>query len=203
METSILAEGEEAADLEFRPSDHELLLGLDYLFALRCLADQIPVDPTIEARLIDRMINELIYESGSSKFLVYRSTLEDILFSFKGSDVYERILEKLRHVIVDSDLKSRVAAAGLLVRFEEFDERAIDSLLEGMHAEDSSICLMSINACTSLPPQVKSDIPVLIQILRSGLDSSLRSAAAWTLGFRGHGSLARISTQVVRRNLLW
>lgn len=47
VETAILAEGEEAKELGFKPSPYEELLGRDYLFALRCLGDNIPVRPKL------------------------------------------------------------------------------------------------------------------------------------------------------------
>jgi hypothetical protein len=56
VETAILAEGEDARTLGLRPSEHEKLLGQDFLFSLRCLGDNIPMRPTVIQKF-DREVN--------------------------------------------------------------------------------------------------------------------------------------------------
>ena len=61
LETAILAESEEAKELRFTPSRYEELLGRDFLFALRCLGDNIPVWPTNLKKLVKRLADKTYY----------------------------------------------------------------------------------------------------------------------------------------------
>jgi HEAT repeat protein/energy-coupling factor transporter ATP-binding protein EcfA2 len=75
VETAILAQGEDAKEFGFAPSAYEEVLGRDYLFVLRCLGESIPVRPETKKRLLKRMVNELLYETGSGRFHHYHKEL--------------------------------------------------------------------------------------------------------------------------------
>src|SRR5260370_15219416 len=68
VETAILAEGEEARAGGLDPSLYEPLLGRDYLFALRCLGDDVPVHPALVKQLIERLLREITHQPGSGQY---------------------------------------------------------------------------------------------------------------------------------------
>jgi NACHT domain len=77
FEAALLARGERAQQLDLHPSDLEDLLGRDFRFALRALADDIPASPMLVDELLDRAIKETLEHSGPAKFTVYRHALLD------------------------------------------------------------------------------------------------------------------------------
>ena len=86
FETAILAEGEDAKELGFTSSPYEEFLGRDYLFALRCLGDNIPVRPKLLKSLIKRLSDELLREEGLARFQRYRKALEEKVNYLNRSD---------------------------------------------------------------------------------------------------------------------
>jgi HEAT repeat protein len=85
LETAILAEGEEAKEFSFEPSPYENLLGRDYLFALRCIGDNIPMRPQVQKKLTERLANELEYRTGLAQYRQYRRALGAKLKFLEGS----------------------------------------------------------------------------------------------------------------------
>ena len=75
FETAILAQGEVAESLNFKPSFYEDVLGRDYLFGLRCLGDDIPCNIRVLRQMITRLADEILYVTGSSRFRRYSAVL--------------------------------------------------------------------------------------------------------------------------------
>ncbi len=102
LETAILAEGEDAQALGLQPGPYEELLGWDYLFALRCLGDNIVVRPKLMQRLVERVADELLHGSGSARFRRYWQALEERLGELGGSKALEELLPILTESISGS-----------------------------------------------------------------------------------------------------
>ncbi len=102
METAILAEGEDAQALGLQSSPYEELLGWDYLFALRCLGDNIAVRPKLMQRLVERVADELLHGSGSARFRRYWQALEERLGELGGSNAMAELLPILTERISGS-----------------------------------------------------------------------------------------------------
>jgi hypothetical protein len=110
LETAILAEGEDAQALGLLPSPYEELLGWDYLFALRCLGDNIAVRPKVMQQLVERVADELLHGSGSAQFSRYWQALEERLGDLGGSKAIAELLPILTESISgSSDIISRWA----------------------------------------------------------------------------------------------
>jgi hypothetical protein len=75
VETAILAQGEQAISLGLVPSPYEPLLGRDYLMALRCLGDGIPVCPALVSRLLERCLSAITGYTASGRFQKYQEAL--------------------------------------------------------------------------------------------------------------------------------
>jgi hypothetical protein len=93
VELSVFGRGEGADDWTITPSAFENILGRDYLFALRCLGDEIPIDPISERQLIERLTSELLYREGSARFQQYRQALESRLEHLKASSAAKKLDE--------------------------------------------------------------------------------------------------------------
>jgi len=111
LETAILAQGEEAEELGLGPSPHEELLGWDYLFALRCLGDQIPADRRLVHKLTERLAGELLHRTGSARFQRYRQALEERLSTLAGSDMAAALVLTLVAALCGADWNVRARAA--------------------------------------------------------------------------------------------
>ncbi|GAB4207344.1 MAG: hypothetical protein OHK0022_35490 [Roseiflexaceae bacterium] len=84
LETAVLAQGAQAERLGLEPSRHENLLGRDYLFAIRCLAEQIPIQPRLLRPLLERLADETLRRSGLAVYAYYRELLDAHLAALSG-----------------------------------------------------------------------------------------------------------------------
>jgi hypothetical protein len=83
FEVSLLATGTEAQELGVQPSDFEDLLGRDFRFALRALADDIPARPEIIDGLIHRAMSEALDRFGLGRFFPYRAAVVDRIMALE------------------------------------------------------------------------------------------------------------------------
>jgi HEAT repeat protein len=177
LETAILAQGEEAEELNFKPGEYENLLGRDYLFALRCLADQIPTDPQLVNSLINRMVEELLHQSGHAKFRRYHQALEERLASFKGSDTGALIASALKPALSKADSDARNKAFGYLLTLGEVSQEIMLSIL---HDENNLIRIKALESLIGAEQQTPEIVEALT-ILLGDKDASVRTYAARNL----------------------
>ncbi len=128
VETAVLAEGEEAQMLELAPSKYEEWLGRDFLFALCCLGDDIPVRPRLRQQLMERLVEELLHESGPARFERYRKALEERLACVQASDTI--VVPRLLAALQDHDAWVRARAAECLGRLGNASPRVFKILME-------------------------------------------------------------------------
>ncbi len=140
LETAILAQGEEAEAWGFTPSPNEEILGRDYLFALRCLGEQIPVRPSLERQLIERFINELIYQKGFAKFQLYHQLLWQRLEGLKTSRVGQDSISKLTQVLSNGSTKERLNAIQAIERLGFVSDRVISELSRALYSGELEVC---------------------------------------------------------------
>ncbi len=138
LETAILAEGEEAEDLQFTPSRYEEILGRDYLFALRCLGDNIPADPQLVQRLITRLADE-VHRTGAAQYQRYRKLLETRLAHLVGSNAAPTLSSALLTALRDEDATVRYRAATSLVQLGQASPEVVAGLIDVLQNADSWI----------------------------------------------------------------
>lgn len=73
------------------PSSHEELLGRDFLFALRILADDIPLATVTVDRLLLQALNEWFDRSGRTRFSQYRMALRERLSALGATRAAARL----------------------------------------------------------------------------------------------------------------
>lgn len=110
LETAILARGDTVESGEFAPSPYEDLLGRDYMFALRCVVDDIPVHSQLLRDLMFRCINELLHYIGLARFERYRQVLRERLNTLIKSKGGPLIVELIVKGVQDTDLNVRLRA---------------------------------------------------------------------------------------------
>src|SRR5207248_2746982 len=93
-----------AEELKLKPSQHENLLGQDYLFALRCIGDNIPVRPKLLHQLMGQFAEEYMKHTQRGKFTRYHEALEDLLEYLGGSQGGTILLQRLLALLQDSNL---------------------------------------------------------------------------------------------------
>lgn len=132
METAILAQGEEANDLGFTPSQYEDVLGRDHLFALRCLGDNIPVRAKLLKELIERLANEYLHRTGSARFQRYVQTLGERLVYLGGSAGANVLHPLLVTALHDTEASVRSSAAQSLGQLGQTSPKVITALLTAL-----------------------------------------------------------------------
>src|SRR5581483_1196136 len=197
LETAILAHSEEARELGFTPSKYEDLLGRDYLFALRCLGDQIPVHGSTIHKLMTRLANELLHETGSARHWHYRKEIDEKLEYLKGSPAASILATLLTPALSDPDPDvSRRAALGLIQLGETLHKQELAAaLLRSLHHTDPIVRVETAENLLQLE-QVSSDaLEALLDALHDD-DYLLRYAAS-----EAALHFARISNEITTRLL--
>lgn len=85
FEAALLARGADASRLE--PSPHEPLLGRDFRFALRALADDVAARPALVDELLDRAMAQVLRAARPGQFATYRDALLQVLGSLATSRI--------------------------------------------------------------------------------------------------------------------
>ena len=110
FEAAVLATGEDAEQEGLCPSEYEDLLGRDFRFALRALADDIPAAPHIIDRLLAQAVEEALNATGRARFGIYRQALLERISALRllrsGAGITQ-LLERR----VDGDLAEDTARA--------------------------------------------------------------------------------------------
>ena len=144
--TAILAEGIEDEPPEFAPSPHEELLARDFHFALRCIADQIPVTAMQIRRLIKRLAEELVNRPGPARFPVYYQELVTRMTDLHGTDAWSELLHQLKIMVDDPSVDIRLRVAQSF----EFGRKSY-ALAE----------LVGIDLCHVLLPLCRDEYPIV------------------------------------------
>jgi hypothetical protein len=187
LETAIMAQGEEAKELDFVPSPYEDLLGQDYLFTPRCLGDNIPARPTLLKQVMERFASELLHHTGLARFERYREALHERLSYVGASEVASVLLSRLITALHDSNADVRFNAADSLGRLSQASPEAIAALAAALH---DSEYLVRHSAADRLR-QLSQASPEAIAVLVAALDDSeaeVRFNAARRLGRLGQAS---------------
>jgi HEAT repeat protein len=211
LETAILARGKDALYLGFLPSLYEDILRRDYLFALRCLAEGVPVRPPFMNRLLQRLADELLHPTGSARFRRYRQALYERLEVLGASDASSAFLKILEDALQDTDGEVRQRAEESLRRIRRHP--AVDTQTpiapttsfksERVEKMDLLVEVRGQQRDTPGPEtgtsETETDISQILQIGRSGQvppegigtllkiaqqnsDAMLRQAGVWSLG---------------------
>ncbi|MGA7732286.1 MAG: HEAT repeat domain-containing protein, partial [Chloroflexia bacterium] len=167
LEAAILAEGEMAKTFNFAPSEYEDVLGRDFLFALRCLGDSIPMHPKLIERLAERLISETVYEKNLGRLPTYKEKLNERLSLLGGTEITTIMREKLIRMCLqrhdDPSVRSRVARS--LGRAAQSSPEVIQALLAALKDDDPSV---RSSAARSLE-RVAQSSPEVIQALLAAL----------------------------------
>lgn len=137
VETAILAKGDEAREFGFSPSPYEDLLGRDYLFALNCLGDSIPVRPRLLKQLVERMSDELLHHTASGRFERYRQALCERLAQKEESEGATLLFPLLVSALHNTDVFVRLRAAESLGKLGQVSPEVIMVLNEALQKEEN------------------------------------------------------------------
>jgi len=192
LETAIMAEGEEAKELGFTPSPYEELLGRDYLFALRCLGDNIPTRPKFMQQLVKRLADELLYQTGPAKFNRYQQILEERVENLKGNDCAIRLSLHLISSLSSTDPNIRRLAAESLGNLGQTSPKVITALINTLHNDpNADVRYAAASDLVQLPEITSEVVTALINALRIDPDSHVQEKLG-SLGYSG-----QVPTKVV------
>ena len=191
VETAILAQGDEAQELGFTPSPHEDLLGQDYLFALRCLGDSIPVRPSLLKQLLERMFDELLRHTASARFERYRQALSERLAHLEESEGASFLCSLLVNALHDTNASVRSQAARSLGQLGQTSPEVIAALLGALHDADADVCFQAAGSLGQLRQASSEVVTALLGALHDA-DAWVRSSVVASLG-----QLRQASSEVV------
>ncbi|HEU4324777.1 MAG TPA: HEAT repeat domain-containing protein, partial [Roseiflexaceae bacterium] len=177
LETAVLAQGAEAARLGLRSSRHEELLGRDYLFALRCLADQIPIRSRLLRPLIERLAEETLRRSGLAVYTRYRELLGQRLQALGGEAAAQLVL-LLSEGLRDADAGVRRSAVSALGRLGGGVEGVVGALWAALEHSDPDMRWRAVEALGRLGGRVEGVVGALRAALEDSHPNVRRSAVA-------------------------
>ncbi len=195
LETAILARGRDAQFFGFTPSLYEDHLSRDYLFALRCLGDGIPIRPPSIRRLLKRLADELLHLTGSARFWRYRQALYERLEHLSLSESATTLSQLLLDASKIADVEVRRRAAESLKKLGQKlpDElNSLSSMEQGVVNLARTVFTNSNQDADSLIPQLLSlgksgqasteETAILLRTIHKSSDPATRQAAVWSLG---------------------
>jgi len=191
LTTAILADSEDAENLGFTPSSCEDHLGRDYIFALRCLGDNIPVRPRVMKPLMDRLANELLYQTGSARFQDYREALEERLAYLKKSEAVSALLPLLAVNVSSADSNVRYQSLRSLRQLELASDTVMIAILNALCDDDPKVRSEAALSFGYLKPAPIGEITPLLKALHDE-HPEVRYGAALSLG-----QLSQASHEVV------
>ncbi len=178
---AILAEGELAEDLGLSPGRHEKILGRDFLFALHCLADQIPAELQLHKRLVSRLCSELLQQYSGRSYERYQRVLNERVRLLPGSPTFCLLLEQLGRTLDDSNnVEVRRAAISILTQMEAIAAEIVPTLVAMLGDK-----AMAATAARALQKASEAHPAVILAAMRDALQASnptVRRAAAQVLG---------------------
>lgn len=139
LETAILAQSDEAIILGFQSSQYEDLLGRDYLFALRCLGDQIPAHPNLIEPLMKRLADELLYRVGLARFARYRLVLVEHIPNLSSSVGVKFLVMRLLSSLQNSNEIVRRRAAQTLGQLGFASSNVVGALVFALQDGDVEV----------------------------------------------------------------
>ncbi len=178
LETAILAESEEAKELRFTPSRYEELLGRDFLFALRCLGDNIPVWPTNLKKLVKRLADELLYQKGSAIYSRYRQALYERLKYLTESEGAIALYPYIIAAIYDADAYVRSNAAQSLGQLAQASSTALSTLIDTLNDSDATVRSSAAQSLGQLTQPSSTALSTLIDAMLHDTNVNVRSNAA-------------------------
>jgi len=189
IRTAILAQGKQARALGLRPGPFEPLLGQDYLFALRCLGDNIPVDDALAQQLAERLLQELTEQGGRGRFRSYQDALGERLGAIETSVYAHLLLPFLFEYSKSAESGLRppsLYSLGRIARGGAEQAQIREVLLEALYDRDPVVRSAALWGLSSLRG---SDIPkILLGVLSNDTDLSVKHDAIHALGERGEAS---------------
>ena len=195
LEAAILAEGDEAHELGLARSSYEDILGWDYLFALRCLGDRIPIRAQLMQTLVRRLVQELLYREGSAQYSRYHRALQESLPHLAGSEAASVLIPILMGTLGDEDANVRYNAAEALRHLGQTSPEVVTALVTALGDQDANVrasAAVSLGQLGQLSPEA---VAALVTALRDE-NANVRTRAAVSLG-----ELGQLSPEVVARPL--
>ncbi|MGZ3617139.1 MAG: HEAT repeat domain-containing protein, partial [Ktedonobacteraceae bacterium] len=193
LETAILAQGEEAQKMSLCPSAFEEILGWDFLFALRCLGDQLPANSRVVRQLVERLANELLHPTASAKFRRYQQALWDRLDYIKASKTASVLSPLLITGLSNADSKERILAVESLGRLGYASNEVVNALLKSLKDVDPRV---RIQVAEGLGQLGFSSIELETALLKAQRDREpmVQMRAAESLERLGHRSEKVVTT---------
>lgn len=188
VETAILAQGEQARTMGLVPSPYEPLLGRDYLMALHCLGDGIPVRSVLVEQLIERLLRELTYQIASGRFQKYQEALVECLKHIEASTYASTLLPHLIKNLQGTDHSLRLWSLYSLGRVyrASLSTEVRQPLLEMLDDDNPWIRSAALQGLSYM--QETELTGLLLNILSNESDPSVQRDAVKYLGERGQPS---------------
>jgi hypothetical protein len=184
FQTTLLADNDGAKLLQLEPSPLEDLLGRDFRFALRALADDIPTAPHLADDLLGRAIDEALTATGRAQFHLYRGELLSRIGSLKSVAYGSRLLELLLRRINGQPLTDEATTSRFVELVKncaphpEISERLVEIITS---SENYSAAVSAAGVLAGQGELAAGVVERLVEIIASSESDSVAVSAAGVL----------------------
>jgi NACHT domain len=191
FETSVLAIGEDTQRLGLHPSPLEDLLGRDFRFALRVLADDIPITPQLTDDLIGRAIDEALNPASLTRFTAYRNSLLERIGALAPLAAGNRVSELLAQRLGDSfgtstpDARERFTALAARCPTRQALPATVSARLAEIAADEDSVAAIRAAHVLGARGELPAAVSTRLAAILAGEDASAASFAAQVMGAQG------------------
>ena len=187
LTTALLAETDEARELGLTPTPLEELLGRDFRFVLRALADDIRAKPKLVDSLLDRALSELLHAAGRGRFGPYRHAVLERLRVLKaipaGTRATNLVAQRLAELpATDRERQAHiVATASVCHPHPGITDRLTLIATSGYSSE----AILAAEVLAGQGELGDSVVARLVELITTSADSSEASQAAHVLAGQG------------------
>ncbi len=189
IRTAILAQGEEAREANFTPSELENILHRDLLFAAHCIGDAPNTDTNLQHYIVHNLVRIYFDRNGEGKYVPLREKILSELRYSKNKITVGFILPLILENLRNANTLVRWAAAEALGELGSGSSEVVATLLEAMRSDrDESVRRAVAQALGALGSGSSEVLSVLLETMRSDKSELVRGASILALGRLGSGS---------------
>ncbi|MBQ1065984.1 NACHT domain-containing NTPase, partial [Micromonospora sp. D75] len=172
------------------PSLYEELLGRDFLFMLRVLADDTPIVTVTIDKVVSRAVKEWLRpEKSRCRFTGYRQALEQHLTALNGTKAAERYIlaiDKRVELLADDTMKSWTELAAIAARLGALPPATTTALVQIATSDtDPSARAQAASALPQGAALTEPAVTGLVRIATSDTDPIVRAQAVSALTCAG------------------
>ena len=180
IRSAILAEGADAAEEGFAPSQYEDVLHRDLLLAAQCIGDCVTIEQGLRRQVVERLVRLYLDSAGAGKYVTLRERIAEALNYLRNSEAANEAAEMALAALRDEKDDVRRSAAAALGELKVGAPEVVSGLLAALRDEKDFVRMSATRALGKIGG-TEEVVGGLLAALRDE-DDYVQSSAARALG---------------------